>query len=86
MAPVTLPGGIPVTDVPGLTPRFPKTTEAPVLVTADPARMPKPIAVPRLGGDGELADTLWIDWELVRTPRIMSEAMPNAANVFQSNR
>jgi hypothetical protein len=35
---ITVPGGNPVTAVPGLTPRFPLMTLGPVLVTVDPAR------------------------------------------------
>jgi hypothetical protein len=37
-APVKVPGGKPVTAVPGLTPRFPVNAVAPVLVTVEPAR------------------------------------------------
>jgi hypothetical protein len=33
----TIPGGKPVTDVPGHRPRFAETTVAPVLVTVEPA-------------------------------------------------
>ncbi len=47
MAPVTMPGGNPVIAVPGLTPRSPLMTLAPVLVTALPASTPKLPAVPR---------------------------------------
>src|SRR5687768_17514585 len=45
--PTTTPGGNPVTAVPGLTPTFPLTVVAPVLVTVDPPRTPKLCAVPR---------------------------------------
>ena len=45
-APVTLPGGNPVTEVPVLTPRFPPTVLAPVLVTAVPAKIAKFAADP----------------------------------------
>src|SRR5688572_8465564 len=41
-----LPGGNPVTDVPGHTPTLPVTTVGPVFVTAEPASTPKLLAVP----------------------------------------
>ncbi len=44
---LTIPGGKPVTAVPGLTPTSPLMTEGPVLVTVDPARTAKLSAVPR---------------------------------------
>jgi hypothetical protein len=47
MAPDTIPGGNPVTAVPGLTPRSPPMKVAPVFVTVVPARTPKLLAVPR---------------------------------------
>src|SRR5438045_5479535 len=47
MVPVTIPGGKPVTAVPGLTPRSPVTWELPVLVTVEPANTAKPAADPR---------------------------------------
>jgi hypothetical protein len=47
--PVTVPGGKPVTAVPGLTPRSPVTAVKPVLVTVVPARTAKLAAVPRGG-------------------------------------
>jgi hypothetical protein len=50
VAPVTMPGGNPVTAVPGLTPRSPVMTLGPVLVTVVPARTPKLPAVPRPTG------------------------------------
>ncbi len=46
---ITVPGGNPVTALPGLTPRFPLMMLAPVLVTVVPARTPKLPAVPRPG-------------------------------------
>jgi hypothetical protein len=48
--PFTMPGGNPVTEVPGLRPRFPLMTVRPVLVTVVPARTPKLLAVPRPTG------------------------------------
>jgi hypothetical protein len=50
MAPFTMPGGNPVTALPGLTPRSPLMTLGPVLVTVVPARTPKLPAVPRPTG------------------------------------
>ena len=49
MPPTTWPGGNPEIDEPGLTPRSPVTTDAPVLVTALPPRTAKVDAVPRAG-------------------------------------
>jgi hypothetical protein len=49
--PVTLPGGKPVTELPGLKPRSPLITVRPVLVTVLPASTPKVLAVPRLTGE-----------------------------------
>src|ERR1700685_4193058 len=46
----TMPGGNPVTAVPGLTPRFPLMVLGPVLVTVVPARTAKLPAVPRPRG------------------------------------
>jgi hypothetical protein len=50
MTPFTMPGGNPVTAVPGLTPRSPLMTLGPVLVTVCPARTAKLPAVPRPTG------------------------------------
>src|SRR6202041_3200488 len=50
MAPFTVPGGNPVTEVPGLTPRSPLITLGPVLVTLCPPSTPKLPAVPRPTG------------------------------------
>jgi len=47
--PVTVPGGNPVTEVPGYKPRSPPMVLGPVLVTVVPARTPKLAAVPRSG-------------------------------------
>ena len=46
----TVPGGNPVTAVPGLTPRSPLMLLGPVLVTVVPARTAKLAAVPRSTG------------------------------------
>jgi hypothetical protein len=57
VCPVTVPGppvhgaGNPVHEVPGLTPRSPVTTVAPVLVTVELPRTAKLPAKPRVGGD-----------------------------------
>jgi hypothetical protein len=45
---MTLPGGNPVIAVPGLTPRSPVRTVAPVFVTVDPPRTANDAAVPKL--------------------------------------
>jgi hypothetical protein len=50
IVPITVPGGNPVTAVPGLTPRSPVTWELPVLVTVEPARTVKLAADPRTTG------------------------------------
>jgi hypothetical protein len=50
MVPVTMPGGNPVTALPGLRPRSPLMTVGPVLVTVVAARTPKLPAVPRPTG------------------------------------
>src|SRR3954463_15756730 len=42
-----MPGGKPVTELPGLTPTLPFTVVAPVFVTVEPPRTPKFCAVPR---------------------------------------
>src|ERR1700712_4213305 len=44
-----MPGGNPVTAVPGLRPRLPSRTVGPVLVTVEPASTAKFAAVPRSG-------------------------------------
>lgn len=49
IVPLTIPGGNPVTAVPGLTPRLPLTVVGPVFVTALPPSTPKLPAVPRGG-------------------------------------
>ena len=53
----TTPGGKPVTELPGLTPRSPVIVLEPVLVTVEPPRTAKPWAEPSDGfwaraGDG----------------------------------
>src|SRR5688572_28861010 len=48
--PLTVPGGNPVTAVPGLSPRSPLTLVAPVLVTVEPARTANVLAAPRATG------------------------------------
>src|SRR2546426_5964367 len=50
LVPLTVPGGNPVTEVPGLSPRSPVTVLAPVLVTVEPARTAKLAADPRATG------------------------------------
>jgi hypothetical protein len=69
-APFTMPGGNPVTEVPGLRPRFPLMTVRPVLVTVVPARTPKLPAVPR--PTGAVAATA--DWPRVSVATAMAPA------------
>ena len=57
MVPVTTPGGNPVTDVPGLSPRLPVILVGPVFVMPAPARTAKLPAVPR-GTDAAAAAAL----------------------------
>src|SRR4051794_14151965 len=45
--PTTVPGGNPVTELPGETPRLPVMTLGPVFVTVDPPRTAKLCEVPR---------------------------------------
>src|SRR5580692_51073 len=47
---MTMPGGKPVMAVPGLRPRLPETTEAPVLVMVEPARTANEASVPNPTG------------------------------------
>src|ERR1044072_3160732 len=64
IVPLTVPGGNPVTAVPGLNPRSPLTVVAPVLVTVEAARTANVPAGPtgrgrwrrRCGGGGEAPD------------------------------
>src|ERR1041385_287591 len=50
IVPFTIPGGNPVTAVPGLSPRSPLTVDAPVLVTVEAARTTNVPADPRAMG------------------------------------
>src|ERR1044071_1997425 len=50
IVPLTVPGGNPVTAVPGLNPRSPLTVVAPVLVTVEAARTANVPADPRATG------------------------------------
>src|SRR5881394_1278443 len=52
IVPLTVPGGNPVTAVPGLNPRSPLTVVAPVLVTVEAARTAYVEAAPRATGPG----------------------------------
>src|SRR5438105_2780591 len=53
LLPITTPGPNPTSAVPGLIPRSPETTLAPVLVTVEPARTAKLLADPRGTVPGE---------------------------------
>src|ERR1041384_2713045 len=50
IVPLTVPGGNPVTAVPGLSPRSPLTMVGPVLVTVEAARTANVVADPRATG------------------------------------
>ncbi len=69
------PGGNPVTEVPGLSPRLPEIVEEPVLVTVVPARIAKVLAVPIGTDEGELvvAKAGWLVLTIPAT--IMTEPM-----------
>src|SRR5439155_14298005 len=56
IVPLTVPGGNPVTAVPGLSPRSPLTVVAPVLLTVEPARTANVLAAPRATGAGPAAE------------------------------
>jgi hypothetical protein len=75
MAPFTCPGGNPVTDVPGLSPRSPLTVVGPVFVTVDPARTAKFAAVP--SGTGAVA-ALALDWVPMSAAMATTSASPGA--------
>jgi hypothetical protein len=55
IAPFTVPGGNPVIEFPGLTPRSPFTIVAPVFVTVELARITKVLVDPRSTGAGPAA-------------------------------
>ncbi len=50
IVPFTMPGGKPVMEVPGKSPRLPLMTDGPVFVTVEPASTAKLAVVPRLTG------------------------------------
>jgi hypothetical protein len=52
--PASMPGGKPVTEVPGLRPRSPLMADAPVLVTVEAANTANDPAAPRFGAASEL--------------------------------
>ncbi len=49
VVPTMVPGGKPVTALPGLTPRSPVTMVGPMLVTVEPAKTAKLAATPSVG-------------------------------------
>ena len=76
MAPlVTTPGGNPVTELPGLSPRFPVTIVAPVLVTVEAPKMAKLSAAP--------SGTLWAnaDQDVANNPETINAAAHAAADL-----
>jgi len=50
IVPFTVPGGKPVMEVPGWSPRLPLIVDGPVLVTVEPANTAKLAVVPRVTG------------------------------------
>jgi hypothetical protein len=73
--PFTMPGGNPVTEVPGLRPRSPLMTVRPVLVTVVPARTPKLPAVPRpTGAVAATADCPKVSVATAMTPATTGQA------------
>ncbi len=75
---ITMPGGNPVTAVPGLRPRSPEMTEGPVLVMVAPARTANDVAVPN-PTTGWAADAAGVPTSPVRN--IMTSAVPAASTV-----
>src|ERR1700736_1625550 len=76
MAPLTTtPGGNPVTELPGLSPRFPLMIVAPVLVTVDEPKMAKVSAAP--------SGTVWAtaDQEIASSPETVNAAAHAAADL-----
>jgi hypothetical protein len=80
--PTRVPGGNPVTDVPGLSPRSPVMTEAPVFVIVLPARTAKPAAVPRLGA---LAANAGLGAPIVSVPVARRDAIIASAGDLRTN-
>jgi hypothetical protein len=72
---LTMPGGNPVTAVPGLTPRSPSIVLGPVLVTVLPARTAKLAAVPRFTG----AVAAPAGWEAMIATTALAAAKPPPA-------
>ncbi len=76
IVPVTVPGGNPVTAVPGLTPRSPITVVEPVLVMALPASAPKLAAVPNGGRTAARAGTAISSKDSNRSRAVAAEYLP----------
>ena len=68
----TMPGGNPVTAVPGLTPRSPLIALGPVFVTVCPARTAKLAAVPRPTG-AAAAPADWAATIMAIVPAVAAE-------------
>jgi len=70
---ITVPGGKPVTAVPGLTPKSPETIEFPLFVTVLPANTAKDVAFPKSTGG-------WAAWALsgsaTSSPTAATDATP----------
>jgi len=80
MVPFTWPGGNPVTDVPGLSPRSPLIVVGPVFVIVDPASTAKFAAVP--SGTGTVAASA-LDWMLMSVAAATAIAEPRASQQNQ---
>src|SRR5579872_5385978 len=66
VAPLTVPGGKPVTELPGLRPRFPVMTVLPVLVTVVEPNTAKLLDAPRLAElSGIVSDIIFDGTEIV---------------------
>jgi hypothetical protein len=74
-----------VIAVPGLTPKSPVTTVAPVLVTVEPAKTAKLAAVPRFGAVARAEAVKWFLDTGVR-PGVLAERVPLAAKTMTASR
>src|SRR4029077_12129914 len=72
MVPLTVPGGNPVTAVPGLNPRSPLTVVAPVLVTVEAARNTNVEADPRATGAWPAAEAAVVKLQI----KLAASALP----------
>src|SRR5947207_11749010 len=79
---VPLTVGVPVSVVPGLTPRSPLTVVAPVLVTVEPARTPKVAADPRSTGAWIAPDNrVMACWQVLVLPHVSEACQVRVATI-----